>query len=100
MQQKIQKSKMNGRLPGERGCLIQAACYDSSGGDDVEDREDPDLDHQLLQLVDLGATLLLLDHAPGQAWLSQGDLWGEKGGNLILKSEMNPAERKETPRMR
>ena len=64
---------MNGRIPGERGCLIQAAGYDSSSGDDVEDREDPDLDHQLLQLVNLGPALLLLDHAPDQAWLSQGD---------------------------
>ena len=51
-------------IPGDGGCLIEAACNDSSGGDDVEDGEDSDLDHQLLQLVDLGPALLLLDHTP------------------------------------
>ena len=84
-------------IPRKRGCLIEAACNDSSGGDDVEDGEDPDLHHQLLQLVNLGPTLLFLDNAPDQACFSQRD---RGRNNLILKSEMNPAERKETPRIR
>ena len=84
-------------IPRERGCLIEAARNDSSSGDDVEDGEDPDLHHQLLQLVNLGPTLLFLDNAPDQACFSQRD---RGRNNLILKSEMNPAERKETPRIR
>ena len=94
--QKIQKYKEL-EIPRERGCLIEAACNDSSGGDDVEDGKDPDLHHQLLQLVNLGPTLLFLDNAPDQACFSQRD---RGRNNLILKSEMNPAERKETPRIR
>ena len=103
---KVQKNKNNiqkhkkykeWEIPRERGCLIEAARNDSSGGDDVEDGEDPDLHHQLLQLVNLGPTLLFLDNAPDQACFSQRD---RGRNNLILKSEMNPAERKETPRIR
>ena len=71
---KMEKHKTMRAIPREGSGLIEATGNDSSSGNDVEDREDPNLDHQLLQLVDLGATLLLLDHAPDQAWLSQGDL--------------------------
>ena len=48
----------------EGGGLIEATCNDSSSGNDVEDGEDPDFDHQLLELVNLGAAVLLLDHTP------------------------------------
>ena len=50
--------------PREGGGLIEATCNDSSSRNDVEDGEDPDFDHQLLELVNLGAAVLLLDHTP------------------------------------
>ena len=58
-------------VPREGGCFIEAAGNDSPGGDDVEDGEDADLHHQLLQLVNLGSTLLLLDHAPVYCWVKE-----------------------------
>ena len=86
-------------LPREGGCLVQAAGNDGPSRDYVEDGEDADLHHQLLQLVNLGSTLLLLDHAPvhGRVKETEGEMIRD---NLILKREINPAERKETPRMR
>ena len=59
--------------PREGGSLIEATCNDSSSGNDVEDREDPNLDHQLLQLVNLGATVLLLDNTPERGLVSKVD---------------------------
>ena len=44
--------------------LVEAARNHSPRRHDVEDAEDPDLDHQLLELVDLGPAALLLDHVP------------------------------------
>ena len=59
--------------PREGGGLIEATCNDSSSRNDVEDGEDPDFDHQLLQLVNLGATVLLLDNTPERGLVSKVD---------------------------
>lgn len=37
--------------------LVKVTRHDDGGGNRVEHREDPDSDHQLFQLISLGATL-------------------------------------------
>ena len=54
--------------------LVDGAGDHRACRDDVEDTEDSNLHHQLLQLVDLGAAALLLDQVPD---LEQAD---EAGG--------------------
>ena len=77
--------------------LVEPTGDDSASRDNVEDRKDTNLDHQLLQLVYLGPATLLFYHCPVICSRKKGR---RRRTDRILKSEMNPAARKETPRRR